>query len=121
MKRLLRGLIDPRLQLYFFVVLAAVLQAFVWLVSPENGVVIPYKLALAVLAALVGFAFDFALFPFATPRSYLKYDWINDPDADVPGTADYLIADGYVSAFNAASIRRAVIVAAFVLGVSLGL
>lgn len=121
MKRLLRALIDPRLQLYFFVVLAVVLQAFVWLVSPENGEVIPYKLALAVLAALVGFCFDFALFPFATPRSYLKLDWINDPDADIPGTADYPIADGYVSAFNTASIRRAVIVAAFVLGVSLGL
>lgn len=121
MQRLLRVLLDPRLQMYTFALLAVALQAFIWLVSPENGAVTLYKLGLAVLAALVGVFFDFALFPFATPRSYLEVDWIHDPDADYEGSADYPLAEGYEGVFNVASIRRAVIVAAFVLGVSLGL
>lgn len=121
MKKLWRVPLNPRLQLYFFVLLAVCLQAFIWLFSPENGEVTLYKLSLAVLAALVGFFFDFALFPFATPRSYLVEDWIADPDADRPGEADYPIVTGCESAFNTASIRRAVIVAAFILAVCLGL
>lgn len=121
MKKILRMLLHPRLQLWFFALLAVALQVFIWLFSPENGAVTLYKLGLAVLAALVGFFCDFALFPFATPRSYLKHDWIDDPDADRPDEADYPIAKGYKRVFAAACMRRSATVAAFVLGVSLGL
>lgn len=121
MKKLLKILLDPRLQLFFFALLAAALQSFIWLFSPVQGPVVLYKLGLPVLAAIVGLFFDSAAFPFARPDSYLEDFWQKKPNADNPGNADYPIAQGYVSAFNVACIRRAIIIGAFVLAVSLGL
>jgi hypothetical protein len=121
-----RFLLHPRLQLVFLALLALALlalalQAVIWLFSPAQGPVVLYKLGLAVIAVVIAVFCDVALFPFARPDSYLDDDWRKDPDADRPGSADYPIADGYEGAFCAACFRRAVIVAAFVLAVSLGL
>lgn len=121
MSKLLRLLLDPRPQLFFFALLAIGLQLAIWLVSPAQAPVVLYKLGLPVLAAIVGLFFDFAVFPFARPDSYLEEYWIENPDADRPGNADYPIAKGYLPAFNAACIRRAIIIGAFILAVALGL
>lgn len=121
MPKLFKVLLDPRPQLFFFAVLAVALQVVIWLVSPQSGVVVLYKLGLPVLAAIVGLFFDFAVFPFARPDSYLDEYWKKDPDADKPGNADYPIATGYEGVFCNACLRRAVIIAAFVVAVSLGL
>jgi hypothetical protein len=121
MQRLLKLLLDPRPQLFFFALLALCLQVFVWLFMPQDGPVILYKLALPVVAAIIGLFFDFAAFPFARPDSYLVDYWKKNPEADNPGDADYPIAEGYTSAFNTACIRRAIVIAAFVLAMSLGL
>ena len=121
MLKLLKILIDPRLQLLFFTLLAILLQMFIWIFSPEQGPVVLYKLGLPVLAAIVGLVFDFAVFPFARPDSYLKEYWINNPEADNKDDADYPVAEGYIAAFNAACLRRAIIIGFFVIAVSLGL
>jgi hypothetical protein len=116
-----RFVLHPRLQLIFFALLACVLQGAIWLFSPAQGPVVLYKLGLAVIAVVIAVFCDVALFPFARPDSYLDDDWRKDPDADRPGDADYPIAVGYYAAFYCACLRRALIVAAFVLAVSLGL
>ena len=121
MQKLFKVLLDPRPQLFFFAVLAVVLQVVIWIASPMNALVVLYKLGLPVLAAIVGLFFDFAVFPFARPDSYLDDFWKNNPDADRPGDADYPIAAGYEGAFCNACLRRAIIIAAFVLAVALGL
>ena len=100
MFKFLKMLADPRPQLFFFAVLAVVLQCIIWIFSPAQALVILYKLGLPVLAAIAGLFFDFAVFPFARPDSYLKEYWIKNPDADNPDDADYPIADGYSAAFN---------------------
>jgi hypothetical protein len=116
-----RFVLHPRLQLVFFALLALALQGVILLFSPAQSPVVLYKLALVVIAAILAVFCDVAVFPFARPDSYLALDWRNDPDADRPGEADYPIADGYEGAFCAACLRRALIIAAFVLAVSLGL
>lgn len=116
-----KRLFDSRFQLRCFAVVAAILLAAILFVSPVQLPVMLYKLALVTVAAIVGVFFDFALFPFATPASYLDDDWRDNPDAHNPCDADYPIADGYLSVFVGACLRRAAIVAAFVLAVSVGL
>lgn len=123
MFKLIAALMNPRLQLLIFACLALALQAFVWLFAPAESPVVAYKLALAVLAALVGLFFDFAVFPFARPDSYLRENWILDPDADNPNLneADYPIVPQYKAAFFVACLRRALLISVFVLAVALGL
>ena len=113
--------LHPRLQLLFLAVLAFGLQCAIFSISPAQSPVILYKLALAVIAVVLAVFCDVSVFPFARPDSYLDEDWRNDPDADRPGSADYPIAKGYEVAFCLAFLRRALIIAAFVLAVSLGM
>lgn len=116
-----KHLFNPRLQLCFFGAVAVTLLLTIFLLSPVQIPVVVYKLALVTVAAILGVFFDFALYPFATPSSYLDDDWRSTPDANKPGDADYPIAEGYYLAFVGACLRRAAIVAAFVLAVSVGL
>jgi hypothetical protein len=116
-----RIVLHPRLQLPFLALLAIGLQAAIYLFSPAQSPVVLYKLALVAIAAVLAVFCDVAVFPFSRPDSYLDKDWRNDPDADNPGNADYPIAEGYEAAFCTACIRRALIIAAFVLAVSLGM
>ena len=83
---------------------------------------VAYKLALVVVAAIAGMAFDFLVFPYALPSGYLDKDWRDNPDATgEDGQPDFPVADGYLRPFCAAMLRRACIIAAFVLAVALGL
>ncbi|MDR1398133.1 MAG: putative holin [Desulfarculales bacterium] len=116
-----RFLLHPRLQLIFLFFAALGLQAAIFIFEPAQSPVVLYKLALVTIAAILAVFCDVAVFPFARPDSYLDNDWRKDPDADRPGSADYPIAYGYESAFVLACLRRAIIIAAFVLAVALGL
>ena len=91
-----RLLLRPRWRLFFFGLVALGLQIALLLISPAQVPVVLYKLALVMLAAILGMFFDVAVFPFATPDSYL---W----------------------PFVMACLRRAAVVAAFVVAVSVGL
>ena len=110
-----RLLLRPRWRLFFFGLVALGLQIALLLISPAQVPVVLYKLALVMLAAILGMFFDVAVFPFATPDSYLDDDWKRAPGAD------FAIAKGYLWPFVMACLRRAAVVAAFVVAVSVGL
>jgi hypothetical protein len=108
----------PRLTTWL--VVAALLIAVISIVSPQQVPVAIYKLSLISLAAVCAYWIDRALFPYARPDGYLVRDW---RCGSCVGThrVDYPIADGYETPFMLSTIRRAVIVAAVVLAVALGL
>ena len=66
---------NPRYLLALFILCGTALLAALLFVSPVQGPVIAYKLGLAVVAAIVGMAFDFLAFPYALPSGYLDRDW----------------------------------------------
>lgn len=100
---------------FFIPKLNGVVHKTVWRVT------VLYKLALVMLAAILGMFFDVAVFPFATPDSYLDDDWKRAPGAVRLRCADFAIAKGYLWPFVMACLRRAAVVAAFVVAVSVGL
>ena len=74
------------------------------------------------VAGVIALGFDYLFFPYSVPSGYLSRDWRSDPDAaGDDGIPDYTICDGYIPAFCAAMLRRALIVAAFIVAVSVGL
>ena len=108
----------PRLFGWFFV--ALLLLVVIALLSPQQLPVTLYKLSLITLAAVVGYWLDRSLFPYARPDGYLSFRWHGRGKAD-DYNADHPIADGYYLVFALAMLRRALIVAAVVLVVALGL
>lgn len=84
--------------------LALLLVVAVVLISPQQLPVIVYKLGLVLLAGVAGYILDRGLFPYARPDAF------KDSSAEL---VRYL--------FIAAQVRRAVIVAAAMLAVGLGL
>ena len=113
---------NPRYLLALFILCGVALLIGLLCVSPVQGPVVAYKLALVVVAAIAGMAFDFLAFPYALPSGYLDRDWRENPDATgTDGKPDFPIANAYHGPFCAALTRRAVIIAAFVLAVALGL
>lgn len=85
--------------------------------------VVIYKIALVSLAGVAGYWLDRALFPYARPDNYLVDDWRVTPVAETgsAGAVDYPVVGGYQRVYAAAMTRRAIVVAAVILGVSLGL
>ena len=116
-----RLLLRPRWRLLFFGLIALALQAVLLLISPAQMPVVLYKLALVMLAAILGMFFDVAVFPFATPDSYLDGDWKRAPGAVRLRCADFAIAKGCLWPFLMACLRRAAVVAAFGVAGSVGL
>jgi len=115
-------LCNPRYLLGLFLLCGIALLAALLFFSPVQGPVVAYKLALVMVAAIAGMVFDFLAFPYALPSGYLDRDWREHPDATgADGKPDFPIATGYFRPFCAALLRRAVIIAAFVVAVALGL
>ena len=118
----MKFLCNPRYLLALFILCGIILLAGLLFFSPVQGPVVAYKLALVVVAAIAGMAFDFLAFPYALPSGYLDRDWRKNPEAaGAPGKPDFPFATGYPGRFCAALTRRALIIAAFVLAVALGL
>lgn len=82
-------------RLFGMMVITAVLTATIAILVPANLSVTLYKLSLVTLAAVVGYWIDRALFPYARPHEVLDREQ--------------------------ASIRRAIIVGATIIGTTLGL
>lgn len=80
-----------------WLLIAAVLLVIVYLIAPQNLPVVIYKLALVSLAGLMGYRLDRSLFPYARPDQCAE------------------------SVKGMAMLRRAIIVAAFMIAVSIGL
>ena len=86
-------------------------------VAPEQMPVIAYKLGLVTLGCVLAYWLDRALFPYARPHACI-------PTPDAPGGCAIPSEDErkrYEFLFAAACIRRALIVLACVLGLTLGL
>ena len=62
-------LCNPRYLLALFILCGIVLLAALLFFSPVQGPVVLYKVALVVVAAIAGMAFDFLAFPYALPSS----------------------------------------------------
>jgi hypothetical protein len=77
------------------------LLALIWWLAPQNLPVIVYKLALVTLAGVVGYRLDRALFPYARP-----HEWM---------------VDGHHLIGGVCMLRRAIIVSAAMIGVTMGL
>ncbi|MCB6182332.1 putative holin [Leeia sp. TBRC 13508] len=112
----------PRLT--FTILFALLLIGLVYLIHPEQTITFVYKLSLVTAAAVIGYWIDRAVFPYARPDSYLETpDWkyhLQFFGKNAQG-ADIQIAEGYELVYSLAMLRRAIIIAAIVLGVGLGL
>ena len=111
-------------RLLSWVVSTLCLMAIIGALSPAQLPVVLYKLALVSVAAIIGYHLDRALFPYASPGSYLKDKWqkretkLPNRDGAKP---EYPVCDGYLNVFAIVVLRRALIVGAVILGVTLGL
>lgn len=116
-------------------VVAIFLLSVITLLSPQQLPVVMYKLALVLLSAVIGYHLDRALFPYASPGSYLYQDWrsqgknyytklyVKEGEDEIPTkyAAEYPVLDEYRTLFAVVLIRRALIVSAVILGITLGL
>ncbi|CNJ03679.1 Uncharacterised protein [Yersinia aldovae] len=95
------------------------------IISPVQLNVILYKLSLVSIAVVLGYHLDRVLFPYSSPGSYLIDNWkdtLGKPA--VPSgrnEPEFPVAIGYELIFAAVLIRRAMVVSAVVLGVTMGL
>ncbi|MEQ9845190.1 putative holin [Pectobacterium brasiliense] len=84
-----------------WIVLAVILLIVIALVSPAQLSITVYKLSLVSVAVVLGYHLDRALFPYASPGSYLIDDWKSTQGKPVLGVGgrnepEYPIATGYL-------------------------
>ncbi|MBN5414439.1 putative holin [Serratia marcescens] len=120
---LLKNLRHQRLRNW--IILAVVLLLAIAIVSPMQLGVTLYKLSLVSIAAILGYHLDRALFPYASPGSYLIDDWKEiqgkPPIPSGRNEPEFPVATGYELVFAAVLLRRALIVSAICIGVTMGL
>ena len=97
----------PRMSGWLLIVVA--LMAAVWLLAPHQLTVSLYKLSLVTLAAVVGYWLDRSLFPYARPHVFFEQDDDNPEGLTI-----------VTSVAGAMMYRRAIIIAAAMIAVSLG-
>lgn len=112
LQNLLSKLPIPRLA--FWLLVSVVLLAGIALISPQQLPVVLYKIALVTIAAVLAYWLDRTLFPYARP--HLEFQWANECQKHDPQTE----ASARLGA-SLATLRRALIVLACVLGLTLGL
>jgi len=112
-----------------WIVLALLLIGIVLLVAPQQVPVMIYKLALVSLAGLAGYWLDRSLFPYARPDQLMAKAWPpagSEPPQELEtdeGVIQGTLVDfnqGECTAFSAAMLRRALIVAGAMLAIGLG-
>lgn len=87
-----------KIRMLDWLVVSILLAVGIWLLAPHQLGVTLYKLSLVSLAAVVGYRIDRSLFPYARPDELVLSEMER----------------------SAAMLRRAVVVAACIVGVSLG-
>lgn len=96
-----------QIRMFWCAIFALLLLVLVWVISPQQGPVIVYKLSLILLAAFAGYWIYRWLFPYARPDRFLN-------DAG-------LVMVHHKRVFSAALISRAIIVGCAMLAVGMGL
>ena len=89
-------------RLFEWLVIAVILLGVIYLLRPENLPVVLYKLSLVVVAGVVGYRLDRGLFPYGRPDRIARH----------PELSEF---------FGLAMVRRAIVVAACIIGVTMGL
>lgn len=92
------------------------LLAAIAVTAPQQLPVSLYKLSLITSAAWVGYWIDRSLFPYARPDAFLTQPWsVSGPFIPVK-----VLERTNEMAFAAAQLRRALVIAAAMIGVALG-
>lgn len=99
-----------------WLVVSLALTAFIYLTAPHLLPVSLYKLSLITSAAWVAYWIDRSLFPYARPDSFLEQPF----SAGARCEAKRAVPAAYQVAYGLAQLRRALIVAAAMIGVALG-
>lgn len=116
--------IDGQLpRLWKTTLLAIALLFAMYFMAPALMGVIQHKVTLQVIAVVIGYAADRAIFSYARPHVFLdsydavikKYYVYGTPLPEQAG-----LAKMYLYSFGIASLRRAIIVAAAIIGIALG-
>lgn len=107
-------------RLFALIVLNLVLLGMIVVIAPQQAPVTLYKLSLVTLAGLVGYWLDRALFPYARPDSFITYIELRSSRCKEPLGHERRIAPDEILIFNAAMIRRAIIVGCAMLAMGLG-
>ena len=101
------------------IIVTIALFASVMLFSPQQLPVLQSKVLHVTLAGVVAFWLDVLFFPYARPDSYLvETNWMDATPKR--GDADHPIVCGYRLTFNAAMLRRAIIVGSAMIAIGLG-
>lgn len=100
-------LMKRQIRMFWCALFALTLLAVVWSISPQQGPVIVYKLALVMLAAFTGYWVHRWVFPYARPDRFL--------------TREGLVMANHKRVFAAALICRAIVVGCAMLAVGMGL
>ena len=126
-----------RVRMADWVIAAALLTVLVWLIAPQQVPVTVYKLSLVALAAVSGYWIDRSLFPYARPDLFFELRHgseeapqettftqlggvINFAEQATSINLESATADQLTRLAAVAMVRRAVIVSAAMLAVSLG-
>lgn len=107
-------------RLFGWVFFGTLLLAGLLIIRPEQAMVAYYKYALVIGAAYAGYWLDRCAFPYARPDSYLKDFWQRGTKEPL-NQADYEVVDEYRLIFALVMLRRALVMTAVILGVTLGL
>lgn len=107
------GLLHARMSGWLYLSLG--LAVAILLLAPYQLPVTLYKLSLITTGAWLGYWLDRALFPYARPGCLIG--WYSSPGG--PGVV-LTLSEPQAKAFGAAMLRRALIIAAVVIGVALG-
>lgn len=107
-------------RLFGWVFFGTLLLAGLLFIRPEQAMVAYYKYALVIGAAYVGYWLDRSAFPYARPDSYLKDFWQNGT-REPQDQADYEVVDEYKLIFAIVMLRRAILMSAVILAVTLAL
>lgn len=102
-----------------WLLIAALLVMTVLLLAPYQLPVGVFKLCLVAMAGVAGYYFDRSVFPYARPDGYLCMDWRGGSE-EREYSPDYEVVEGCQLVFAAAQIRRAIVIAAFMIAVGLG-
>ena len=112
----------PRMSGWLFIMV--LLMAAVWLLAPHQLMVSLYKLSLVTLAAVVGYWLDRSLFPYARPHYFILPTAQEFP---APLSAEHghiwspAVSSGTMPDLASwCMLRRAIIIAAAMIAVSLG-
>ena len=127
MKHPVKKISNIRLIKWYLLVI--ILFSIITLLSPQQLSVVAYNLSLVLLSAVIGYHLDRALFPYASPGNYLLFNWKEGPYKKGYGEVNngknydvaYPVINNYQNIFAVVLVRRAIIVSAVILGVTLGL